>query len=687
MKRIAACAVGLTLAMTAVADAAYDPSFQRGVLYAEQFGTAHNGVADDTAALQAALNQCAAQGGGSVELGPYVYIVNSAILSVPAFCGLEGNRYLAGGALVGNNYLTLPYTLLVNPAYTVQMRRNSHISGLNIVASNWTPATTTQAMASVVQAFAGTGLSLGPEGGSPSNNGNDITVHDLFIIGFNQCISQNWADRARGQNIFGDCANGLAINQSNDVSRWTNVHFWNYSSQNQANTISSAAISGVANSGSLIQITTATPHGFATGDTIVISGVGGVSAANGVWTVTVASATQFTLNGSSFSGLYTSGGLATLDVTLRTGVAFSVTNSAYVVIDDSFSYGYQTCESAGAGAVWATFENVGCDAALASGNPTSVGVSIGGNADRTHVIGGYVSSHGIPLVVNSSQTRQQDVTDLSLGATNGYALQALSGAANIVGGDITGGGLIYVANAATGVNLIGVNNNGSAISYQGPSAPTVNVIGATTSLGSLNALQNGAGAMYPLRAANLDTASGVQSACIAFGPSSSQTNASLCGGTSGGDFLNFSTGTNTSRLKLSFDGGNSSDLSPTSGQSVALGGASNAFAAGYISTLYFNSHLVAQGSAPTSLACGTGASFGASAHDGGGFITVGASPGTSCGFTFNTAYAGPAICSLNDMTSNVQFRQTSNSGVAVTFTVSSGTLTAADTLNYRCEGA
>ena len=676
----------MLVALTAAAQAAYDPSFQKGVLYAEQFGTAHNGTSDDTAALQAALNQCAAQGGGSVRLGPYTYLINSATLSTPAFCGLEGNSYLAGGALVGNNYLTLPYTLLVNPAYTVQMHRNSHISGLNIVAANWTPATTAQAMASVVQAFAGTGLTLGPEGASNANNGNDITVRDLFILGFNQCISQNWADRARGFNIFGDCANGLAINQSNDVSRWTNIHFWNYSSQNQANTVNSAAISGVAASGSLIQVTTAAPHGFATGNTIVISGVNGVAGANGVWTIAVTGANQFTLNGSTFSGAYVSGGLATLDVTLRNGVAFSITNSAYVVIDDSFSYGYQTCESAGAGAVWATFENVGCDAVLASGNPTSVGVSISGSADRTHVIGGYVSSHGVPVLVNSSQTRQQDITDLSFGATNGFAMQLLSGAANVVGGDFTGGGQIYVANAASGLNLVGVNNNGSAIAYQSAGAPVVNVIGSSAAVAALNAQQNTTGAVYPLRATNLNVATGVQSACLAFGPSGAQTNASVCGGTSGGDFLNFSTGSNASRLKLTFDGGSASDLSPASGQSVALGGASDYFASGYISSLYFNSHLVAQGTSPGSLACGSGASFATNAHDGGGFLTVGASPGTTCGFTFSSAYPGAAICSLNDLTSNVQFRQTSNSGASVTFTVSSGTLTSGDTLNYRCQG-
>ncbi len=60
-----------------------------------------------------------------------------------------------------------------------------------------------------------------------------------------------------------------------------------------------------------IAITTGTAHGFATGDHIIVDQVGGNTAANGLWTITVTGANTFTLDTSIGSGAYTSGGIAT----------------------------------------------------------------------------------------------------------------------------------------------------------------------------------------------------------------------------------------------------------------------------------------------------------------------------------------------------------------------------------------
>jgi len=68
-------------------------------------------------------------------------------------------------------------------------------------------------------------------------------------------------------------------------------------------------VSGAANNGSgLIRITTPGVHGLATGDCVIMQGVGGVSAASGTWLVTVIDTTHFDLQGSTFSGTFTSGG-------------------------------------------------------------------------------------------------------------------------------------------------------------------------------------------------------------------------------------------------------------------------------------------------------------------------------------------------------------------------------------------
>lgn len=60
-----------------------------------------------------------------------------------------------------------------------------------------------------------------------------------------------------------------------------------------------------------IQITTSTSNDIVTGETVVISDVGGVTGANGTFVVTVINDTNFTLNGSVGTGSYTSGGTVT----------------------------------------------------------------------------------------------------------------------------------------------------------------------------------------------------------------------------------------------------------------------------------------------------------------------------------------------------------------------------------------
>ena len=67
-------------------------------------------------------------------------------------------------------------------------------------------------------------------------------------------------------------------------------------------------VTGASNA-SPIAITTAAPHGLQTGDQVTISGVLGNTAANGTFTVTVTSATTFTLDGSTGTGAWAGGGI------------------------------------------------------------------------------------------------------------------------------------------------------------------------------------------------------------------------------------------------------------------------------------------------------------------------------------------------------------------------------------------
>jgi len=66
------------------------------------------------------------------------------------------------------------------------------------------------------------------------------------------------------------------------------------------------AVSTATNSGGLVLITTGSAHGLSSGNVVSISG-DSVPAVNGTWGITVVTATQFTLNGSSYSTSGTGG--------------------------------------------------------------------------------------------------------------------------------------------------------------------------------------------------------------------------------------------------------------------------------------------------------------------------------------------------------------------------------------------
>jgi hypothetical protein len=69
-------------------------------------------------------------------------------------------------------------------------------------------------------------------------------------------------------------------------------------------------VSGCANNGSgLVRLTTSTAHELKAGDVVVVGGVGGVTGANGRFTIAAApTSTTLDLASSAFSGSYTSGG-------------------------------------------------------------------------------------------------------------------------------------------------------------------------------------------------------------------------------------------------------------------------------------------------------------------------------------------------------------------------------------------
>ncbi len=68
------------------------------------------------------------------------------------------------------------------------------------------------------------------------------------------------------------------------------------------------SVTATANVGGEVKLTTQYPHGRRTGQKVAAGGVGGTTAANGLWVVTVTSPTELILNGSVYNSAWTSGG-------------------------------------------------------------------------------------------------------------------------------------------------------------------------------------------------------------------------------------------------------------------------------------------------------------------------------------------------------------------------------------------
>jgi PKD repeat protein len=95
---------------------------------------------------------------------------------------------------------------------------------------------------------------------------------------------------------------------------------------------SGTSINGATNASPIVLSTTG-PHGLQTGNTITVTGVGGNTAANGTFTVTVVDANHVSLDGTTGNANYTSGGSATpaqLSVTVD-GMAFDAQGDSSLV--------------------------------------------------------------------------------------------------------------------------------------------------------------------------------------------------------------------------------------------------------------------------------------------------------------------------------------------------------------------
>jgi hypothetical protein len=211
-------------------------NFQLGFTNARNppFGAVGNGTTDDTAAIQSALNNVAASGGGIVFLPQGNYLINSS-LTVPAQTSLVG-VWRAPSAFSQN----LGTTLLAvagagatngNPLITLQ-GNNSTLEGVTVYYPNQ------------VANNPPTPYPWAIRGGG----GDNVTIQNVLLV--NPYLGIDLATYTSGRHlvrgVYGQpLLVGIAVDQCYDIGRIMEIHFWPFWTGN-ANIVAFQAANAVS---------------------------------------------------------------------------------------------------------------------------------------------------------------------------------------------------------------------------------------------------------------------------------------------------------------------------------------------------------------------------------------------------------------------------------------------------------
>ena len=655
----------------------------------EDFAAVGDGVTDDTAHIQAGLNYLSSLGGGTLYLGRHAYLINSANLTLPSNVTLAGDLW-PGNYRLSNVFSGIPYTLLLNPAYSILPQRNSGLRNILVLSKNWTQPATLAAALSEIQGYSGTVIN-GCVSGSPTGS----SFRDLLIIGFGTAATSSCGNLYY-TDVYGDDTNGILNPGGGDIGYVRDSEFFPWLAGGAAWNQVGWTVASMANNGSgAIRLTitpvtingytgtfgfTHAPIGFSANANIpssyaALAGAAGITLANGNVQLTIIDDTHADIMGSTYSGSYTANS-GTLYITAqnRTGIAFQDAGSTGSNFVNTFSFGYHTHLHYTTGSANATTIGDRCDGPGL--DTTSICYNIDANAANVTIEGGFQSGHMIGASVSSSWTAGQHTiiqpklsSGIIPGLTNSayYGLQITSGNLAVIGGGIYNG--TYVGDGASSLSLIGTYLSGT-ISYQtSTDSSKVNIIGGsgsgggyassntmlnvgctTTSNGSTvnlcvdSASSNSPAVSIGSTTSNVTTFEAMNAGRIMFGNDTSTSTgmARISGGTLKG-FL------------VSINGAAGQFLSGTTAMALMPTGAINFgnSTAGDTNGATFKDHYLAsvQSTAPT---CGTGcASIAAGSTDTSGRLTVSSGTITSIALTWGLAHAtAPIACTVNAATSS-----------------------------------
>ncbi len=509
-----------------------------------------------------------------------------------------------------------------------------------------------------------------------------------------------------------DCAKWTIHGNKNAGFGTNNQKFlWN---QNQVSTFGSQAmagrglqptISGAVAASGLVRLTLSATTGMTTNDSVFVNNVGGVSAANGQWYINVVDGTHIDLQGSTFSGAYTSGGNI-IDLTsgqINQAVSAAVNN--------------------GSGKIRLT---IGPTLNIVTGNTVHVAGVTGtteANGDWTITVVDNLCQSACRIDLNSSTFTNAYISGGQATFLNG-PLNVMAGGYNVLSSaSLTGnikGVLAWgtnVAPSATGLGAVTVLGDNVAPTILGSTGANINLFlggyDSTTDVsdGTVNSAVGIGGSMKLTtnsvqigKSAGGSARTGHNGGVTALGnlACSNATTAFgfLCAGgsvgptlTTGSSDILFGVGSSTADVTNNNDvnaiviatGSNGNALSGGSHtinveNIIKCSGTGTAATApcSFSGTLLASSHLLATSSAPSISSCGTGSPT-VSGSDNFGTVVAG-TVATTCVVNFGTSWgtaprcvaaSGTAIASLTVSASQTQLTIT-------------GTALGGDTINWVC---
>ena len=200
------------------------------IISVKDFGAAGDGVTDDTAAIQAALNAMSAVGGGVVTAPRGQYLLTSQ-LTIPSYVLFLGASWLPDPSNGAQTFATSLYikwgagNAVGSGNQAVTLSRSSGIEGFTFFYPGQVSKT---ASTPVVFDFS---ISTPTTGSSYDNcHVKNITLYNSYV-GVNLSNGGRW----RVENIQGNpLAVGFRADQCFDVCYMNNVHFWNFYTQSAA---------------------------------------------------------------------------------------------------------------------------------------------------------------------------------------------------------------------------------------------------------------------------------------------------------------------------------------------------------------------------------------------------------------------------------------------------------------------